>query len=187
MAALWKGFTGKEVNAYEQGVLADFGVDMAVNVGFAGSAVALQKVFGKIVNAVVLKGIGGKGNSVAQELTKTSGVKFEPSTYKITDKNAHSSLPVGHRRVGQKTPDFKISNQATKIENRNYSGHSLDEMRAQGIMPTVVESTIKNGLTFQGKGIGKFIKYDPINNISVVVNSEGSVVTVSFGKLPGVK
>jgi hypothetical protein len=59
-------------------------------------------------------------------------------------------------------------------------------MRTQGIMPSAVENTIRNGITKQGKDIGTALKYDPTNNISVIINTESqAVVTVSFGKLKG--
>jgi hypothetical protein len=107
--------------------------------------------------------------------------------YKINDDNADPSLPVGHRKPGETTPKFQTGNEATKIGDTNYTGHALDEMRAQGLTPSVVEQVVQKGASFPGKFVGTTVKYDSINNISVVVNSEGSVVTTSFGKLAGVK
>jgi len=59
-------------------------------------------------------------------------------------------------------------------------------MRAQGLTPSVVEQAVQKGVSCPGRFAGTTVKYDPVNNVSVVVNSEGSVVTTSFGKLAGV-
>jgi hypothetical protein len=100
--------------------------------------------------------------------------------YKIDDDNADPSLPVGHRRPNERTPVFQTKSEVSKIGDRNYTAHALDEMRAQGITPSVVEETIRSGTKFPGNRPATTVNYDPANNIS-----EEQVVTVSFGRLAG--
>ena len=49
-------------------------------------------------------------------------------------------------------------------------------------MSSVVENTIANGI-FSEVGTDEFHYYDPENNITVVTNENGGVITLSYGKL----
>ncbi len=54
-------------------------------------------------------------------------------------------------------------------------------MQARGIMPTVVENTLRTGQSFPTR-LGTTGFYDPINNIRVITNSKtGRIVTVIPG------
>jgi hypothetical protein len=55
-------------------------------------------------------------------------------------------------------------------------------MENRGIMPSVVENTITNGISREiiEKGIKNQKYYDPINNISVIVNAN-KVITTGHG------
>ncbi len=113
LAALWKGFTGKEVSAYEHGVVGDFAVGLAIDVGLAGGAAGVQKVFGTVVKAVI-KGIPGKSRMGASELTKKSGNQFglKDSVWRkgplergeIIEKNLGQNLPQNFPVVDKFTP-----------------------------------------------------------------------------------
>lgn len=68
----------------------------------------------------------------------------------------------------------------TTINNRNYSGHALDQMQNRGITPSVVENTIKTGTKYTTRP-GTTGYYDSVNNLRVITNSEtGKVVTTIF-------
>nr|WP_231398269.1 hypothetical protein [Photorhabdus temperata] len=54
-------------------------------------------------------------------------------------------------------------------------------MQDRGITPSVVENTIKNGMSTPSRG-GTTVHYDPMNNVSIVTNESGKVVTVKYGK-----
>jgi len=89
----------------------------------------------------------------------------------------------GLRHSGQQ-PKFTSSNVPTKIGERMYSGHALDQMRAREIKPTVVENTIKKGVRNEENSTGTARYYDAKNNMSVVVdNATNKVITVYFGNV----
>ena len=67
------------------------------------------------------------------------------------------------------------------VNGRQYSGHALDQMQNRGILPTVVENTIKNGENFPARP-GTIGYYDSSNNIRVIINSHnGQVITTIPG------
>ena len=68
------------------------------------------------------------------------------------------------------------------VNGRAYSAHAFDQMQGRGIMPSVVDDTIAAGLPAASRG-ATTVYYGAGNNISVVVNAEGKVVTVSYGEL----
>ncbi len=94
-AALWKGITGKPINAYEQGVVADFNVDLAMTMADLGIDIAegiaegasmhwagkgisfcLKKAFGKFVTTAA-NGVASKGYTFVNEIKKKSGNIFK--------------------------------------------------------------------------------------------------------------
>jgi hypothetical protein len=82
----------------------------------------------------------------------------------------------------QNSPLQPIRNSPTTIGNRQFSGHALDQMQNRGIPPSVVENTIQNGAPFPGNRPGTQGFYDPVNNTSIIINSNnGTVVTVRYG------
>lgn len=97
-------------------------------------------------------------------------------------------LPIGSR-YSKPNQTFHSKNKSDFIDSQEYSGHALDEMRTQGIMPSVVKDALKNGNKMVGKKLGRSVFYKPDNNVSVVVDNQTSrIITVSIGKLrPGVK
>ena len=56
-----------------------------------------------------------------------------------------------------------------------------DQMQGRGITPSVVDDAINDGVMFSGAD-GSSIFYSSANNISVVVNSDGRVITVGYGQ-----
>jgi hypothetical protein len=72
-------------------------------------------------------------------------------------------------------------NSPANILGRDYSAHALDQMQNRGIMPSVVENTIKNGVKYETR-FGTNGYYDSINNLRIILNSEnGRVITVIRG------
>ncbi|MBR2410787.1 MAG: hypothetical protein IKB08_03585 [Clostridia bacterium] len=104
--------------------------------------------------------------------------------------SSNSQLPKdtssAHAPVGSKHNPIKFyqdrRNEPTTINGRDYSGHALDRMQERGVMPSVVENTIKVGTPEAGNGPGATVYYDSINDVSVVLNEKGKVVTTYFGK-----
>ncbi|WP_017327099.1 RHS repeat-associated core domain-containing protein [Synechococcus sp. PCC 7336] len=99
--------------------------------------------------------------------------------------NVNPSTPVG-RRGGDPTRGGPIqvpppANTRTTIGNREFSGHTLDRMQEQGLVPSVVEDAIQNGQRSAGRD-GTDLFFSPENNVTVVVdNATGSVITADFG------
>ncbi len=78
-------------------------------------------------------------------------------------------------------PYQKVRNEPTTINGHEFSGHALDQMQNRGIMPSVVENTIRSGQTFSTRA-GTTGFYDSVNNVRVITNSEtGRIVTVIRG------
>lgn len=107
------------------------------------------------------------------------------ATPPVTGSVRDPALPLGSKQnqMNQpKNPSYQpVRNEAGTISNREYSGHSLDRMQDRGIMPSVVENTIKTGVATPSRG-NTTSYYDATNNVSVVTNSSGKVVTVKYGK-----
>ena len=54
-------------------------------------------------------------------------------------------------------------------------------MQDRGIMPSVVQNTIDTGIATPSR-LGTTVYYDQVNNVSVVTNAEGKVITVKYGR-----
>ena len=95
-----------------------------------------------------------------------------------------ATTPIG--RSGQplnvSTANGVPANTPTTIAGRDYTGHALDSMQSRGIMPSVVDNTIQYGVASPGNIAGRTVFSDPVNNISVVIDSaSGRVITVRPG------
>jgi len=84
-------------------------------------------------------------------------------------------------RYGWEMPVAPGANAPGVIGGRAYSGHALDQMQSRGFVPSVVEDTI--GLGVSAPSRGATVYYGSANNVSVVLNSNGRVITVSYGDL----
>jgi RHS repeat-associated protein len=76
----------------------------------------------------------------------------------------------------------KVRNSPTTIQGRFYGGHALDQMQNRGFTPSVVEETIQSGVGMPNKIAGRIQFYDPVNNISVIIE-DGEIVTVMYGRI----
>ncbi|CAB3751839.1 hemagglutinin repeat-containing protein [Paraburkholderia humisilvae] len=96
-----------------------------------------------------------------------------------------ASLPTGSKanQFNQpKNPAYQPTrNTPANIDGTDYAGHALDRMQDRGLTPSVIKNTIDNGVPTPSRG-GTTVFYDPKNNVSVVTNSEGKVITVKYGK-----
>jgi RHS repeat-associated protein len=91
--------------------------------------------------------------------------------------------------IGAKAPvgrsgnpmDVAPYNTPTVINGRAYSGHALDQMQGRGLVPSVVENTIRVGVPYATRaGTSGF--YDAVNSLRVIINtSTGRVVTTIPG------
>jgi hypothetical protein len=71
-------------------------------------------------------------------------------------------------------------NSPTTIDGRYYSGHALDRMQQRGFTPSVIEDAISSGTPSLSYG-GTTAYYSSKNNIIVIVNQSGRVITVRGG------
>lgn len=69
------------------------------------------------------------------------------------------------------------TNAPGEVGGRQYSGHAFDQMQGRGIPSSVVDDAITSG-----QNLGGGIFYSSANNVSVVVNSQGRVITVGYGQ-----
>ena len=106
-----------------------------------------------------------------------------PSDPTIPVGDRPASTPVGGR--GDREINVKPgTNRPGIVNGREYTGHAFDRMQERGILPSLVEQAIREGLATPSRGNTTVI-YDSINNLSVIINETGRVVTTSFGNLSG--
>ncbi|NUL82785.1 MAG: DUF4258 domain-containing protein, partial [Armatimonadetes bacterium] len=79
----------------------------------------------------------------------------------------------GHREraipAGQNLPG--------EVFGRRYTGHAFDQMQARGIYPSAVEEAINQGESVPGRA-GRTVFWDKSNGMAVVLEMDGTVVTV---------
>ncbi|WP_416192262.1 MafB family polymorphic toxin [Neisseria sp. CCUG12390] len=116
----------------------------------------------------------------ATKLSKTGTGK---TTVSEDFADAHAPMGSRYNQMNQpKNPDYQpVRNTPTEINGRQYSGHALDRMQDRGILPSVIENTIRTGQQTKGRN-GTTSHYDPINNVKVITNQSGGVVTTTYGK-----
>lgn len=96
----------------------------------------------------------------------------------------YASTPVGRRGNHIQVPP--PANRRMTIGGREYSGHSLDRMQEQGIVPSVVENAIQYGQKIPGRRPGAEVYYDSVNDVTVVLDTaSGRVITADLGKFKG--
>jgi hypothetical protein len=92
----------------------------------------------------------------------------------------NSSTPTGRRGNHIQVPP--PTNRRTMIGEREFSGHALDRMQEQGLVPSIIENAIQTGQKFPGRSLGSEGYYDSVNNISVILDTQsGRVITADFG------
>lgn len=95
------------------------------------------------------------------------------------------SLPPAYPQVGTTRAPIEVlwgTNSPGEISGRPFSGHAFDRMQERGIPPSVVINTLFVGRTSPGNLPNITQYFEPVNNVTVVVNSTtGNVVTVRNG------
>ncbi|MEZ6184007.1 MAG: hypothetical protein R3F62_03235 [Planctomycetota bacterium] len=123
--------------------------------------------------------------------TPASGPAPQPETVGVTGRlledvhpggpRTDATLPVG--RGGRTIAVLDGTNAPQTIAGRYYTGHALDRMQQQGIMPRVVEDIIRSN-SVPGKNPGTLAHFDTTHprGLTVITDAaSGRVVTVDFG------
>jgi hypothetical protein len=101
------------------------------------------------------------------------------------DGDPGGALPIATVPIGRSGNPIQVlpgTNVPANIGGIDYTGHALDEMQADGIMPSVVQNAVRNVLPVTGKVPGTTAFLDSINNITVIQSTaDGNIITVSRG------
>ena len=98
----------------------------------------------------------------------------------VTDSDPPSlSSPTGRSGFPLEVP--RGTNEPTTIGNTYFTGHALDEMQSDGITPSSVFDTIQNGNSYSGRYPGTLRFFSSSNNMTVITNNSGAIVTVYRG------
>jgi filamentous hemagglutinin len=161
---------------------------LAAGVGMGGGKPPAQSPGAVLVDGAgqALAGGGSSGASVAgygagNTVFNDGGDNAQASN----GGNSDASLPMGSKsnQFNQpKNPTYQPTrNTPGTVEGTDYAGHAFDRMQDRGLTPSVIQNTIENGVPTPSRG-GTTVFYDSVNNVSVVTNSEGKVITVKYGK-----
>ena len=156
-------------------------IKTTANAAYNGDQVALENLSGVLIG-ITLPNKAIKGISANEKLPATGQSEgYVTKSVNITYNNA----PMGSRfnQMNQPVnPSYQsVRNEITNINGRQYSGHALDRMQDRGITPSVVENAIKHGIVSDSRGDAK-VYTDQINRVKVVLNNNGDVITVTYGK-----
>jgi len=88
---------------------------------------------------------------------------------------------MGVDRAGNLT-DKVVRNADATIGGRTYVGHALDQMQNRGLLPSVVENTIRTGVRSADPIVGRTRYYDAVNKVTVILEGN-KVITVIPGRL----
>lgn len=119
--------------------------------------------------------LGGCGVEIAALLPITKWLKLAKITKYADEVPPPPQTPVGHQGKQIEVPPG--TNPPATIGGRRYTGHALDRMQERGFMPTVIDDVVRSNSGVPGRD-NTYIHYSPENDISVVVNEFGDVVTV---------
>ncbi len=165
--------------------------------GFSGTSYAGNLMTGGFASALSYGPLEGPANLAGASLigNTTGGVVNTIGGYEMTgillfiDPLLAGTLPeaglgiggvgtvtaIGSRRNPVDVP--RGTNAPTTINGRNYTGHAQDEMQASGIVPSMVEETIANGMKSPGNTPGTTVH--DLDGLRVVTNSNGGVITTT--------
>ena len=143
-----------------------------------------------ILNTVDLATAGMLGAGFVKGMTKPGlqVMSKQPATriYQPTPEQSALSLQYGNKGM-KGTLEYKsLVDKAPArhtehvINGRRFCDHAVDQMQNRGIPPSAVENTISVGKKeFSG---GKLLYYDKENNITVITETNGDVVSTYYGK-----
>jgi filamentous hemagglutinin len=127
--------------------------------------------------------ISGGLNMLASNPPRSAVNLNEPKPNDSLTNSRPASSPVGRSR-NPLVPfeEGPPRNPPGEIYGRDYSGHAIDRMQERGIPPSAIENAIRYGQGSTGNTPNTTVYYDPVNNLTVVTNSQtGRVVTVREG------
>lgn len=138
---------------------------------------------------VATTGMLGAGFVKGMTRTGLQVISKQPATrvYQPTPEQSALSLQYGNKGMkGIVEYEPLVKNAPARhteqiIEGRRYGGHAIDRMQERGIPISAVENTITTGQKLQAKQ-GRLQYYDKTNNITVITESNGDVVTVRYGE-----
>ncbi|HEV2621831.1 MAG TPA: RHS repeat-associated core domain-containing protein [Frateuria sp.] len=96
----------------------------------------------------------------------------------VPEADLDATAPVG--RLGSPMGVRPGTNRPGSVDGLQYSGHAFDQMQGRGLTPSVVRNTIDRGISSPGRN-GATIHHDRTNNITVITNSSGRVITAYPG------
>jgi len=167
---------------------ANFGADFIPVVGDIKSFAEAKTAIDYLAAAIgIIPGVGdvaGKALKAAEKALQKGDIAEASKLINKASDEVSATLPMGSRynQMNQpKNPTYQPDrNRPATISNRQYSGHALDRMQDRGITPSVIEGIIKNGKATPSRD-GKTMHFDAKNNVSVVTNESGKVITVKYG------
>jgi hypothetical protein len=135
----------------------------------------------------VTSSVGGGSVALLRRFTGPEANPIAPSEpYRLP-----ATAPVGRRTPMQsaadqaahnpqlKLPDGKTSYRSEVIEGRVYSEHASGRMSTRGLVPSVIENTIKTAEGVVNEAEGTIRYYDALNKVGVIINKiTGVVITV---------
>ena len=97
----------------------------------------------------------------------------------VDDVVAHA--PVGRRGAPlHNAPYHPVRNAPTRINGRDFTGHALDQMQNRGLIPSVVENTIRTDKSSPGRLPGRTRYYDPVNKVTVITDTASGRVLTTY-------
>ena len=125
--------------------------------------------------------IGQLGGSLGLPVIGMTGkVGTVANVAKGTVSSGRSGGFVGRSGFELRNPQGVTRNTPSVINGTNFSGHAIDSIQNRGIMPSVVGNTIRVGETYPTRsGTAGF--YDPVNNVRVITDTFGKVITTMWG------
>ncbi|WP_235658984.1 hypothetical protein [Mycobacteroides abscessus] len=153
----------------------------------------IQAVLGGGIGPGALRGIKALATKwgTSKAATAAAGESAQLAdnlTTAATNRATESGQRLAQGWSGRKGYEIKIprgTNAPATIGGRYFTGHALDQMQGRGITPTVVENTISSVKPIAGNKPGSLVYNDLVNNLSVVTNMEGDIVTVGYGAYKG--
>ena len=175
-------WNGKEVVEYDDGLKSggfwfqagQWIWDHKVDIGMM--ALTFVPVAGVLADGAL---IARAGELLGDAVNAVRGVDEGLSVAEAADSvGVEGSFVVG--RSGEPIDIAPGTNAPTEINGTQYTGHALDQVQGRGIPPSVVQNTIEHGVATAGRG-GASVIYDSVNNVTVVMSSDGRVITVYGG------
>ncbi|VHO01010.1 DUF4258 domain-containing protein [Candidatus Rhabdochlamydia sp. T3358] len=143
-----------------------------------------KTTLGLEMGSLVAGGYGAVKGVIAFNRLARAPIQAAKFAKRLSSIERKGTFPAGSRRAPLEYAPFQtVRNEATVINKRTYSGHALDKMQNRGFMPSVIEETIKNGSPSVGKNPGTVAYYSNTNNVTVILNTKGRVITISYGAI----